>query len=97
MEGHDVATDLQITPWEAALGAKVDVPTLEGPAVVTVPAGTQSGQRLRLKGKGLPISKGKRGDEYAVIKIVVPKKLNPKERELFEELAKTSKFNPRTS
>jgi len=95
LRNHDLEVDVPVTPWEAALGAKMDVPTLDAAVTMTLPAGTQSGLRLRLRGKGLPKRGGARGDLYAVVRIHVPKELSPKERELFEELAKTSSFNPR--
>lgn len=94
-EGHDLLMDLPVSPWEAALGARIQVPTLDGSVTLTVPAGVQSGQRLRLRGKGLPKKSGGHGDLYAVIKIVIPRTLSPREKELFEELARTSNFDPR--
>jgi curved DNA-binding protein len=95
LEGRDIYADLQLTPWEAALGASVPVETPGGEASVTVPAGTSSGRRLRLRGRGMPNARGKPGDFYATAKIAVPKKLTAEERRLFEELAGTSKFDPR--
>ncbi|MEW6378529.1 MAG: DnaJ C-terminal domain-containing protein [bacterium] len=95
LKGHDLIVEVPVTPWEAALGAQVEVPTMEGTARVKIPAGVQSGQRLRLRGKGLPMSGGMRGDLYAMIQVAVPKTLDPKERELFEELARHSSFQPR--
>jgi curved DNA-binding protein len=95
LEGHDLYTELAITPWEAALGAQIDVQTLDETVTLKVPPGTQSGQKLRLRAKGMPNVKGRRGDLYAVMKIKVPKKLSKKERQLFEELSKVSSFNPR--
>jgi curved DNA-binding protein len=96
VEGRDLFVDLPVAPWEAALGAEVPVPTLDGSARVKVPAGSSSGRRLRLRGQGLPDSGGGQGgDLYAVVMIHVPKKLTRRERELFEQLASTSKFNPR--
>jgi curved DNA-binding protein len=92
---HDLYLDLPITPWEAGLGASVDVPTMEGRVRVKVPPGAKSGQKLRLTGKGLPKPAGGHGDLYAVLQVVVPPTLNPRERELFEELGKVSSFNPR--
>jgi DnaJ-class molecular chaperone len=91
----DVQVELPVTPWEAALGAKVSVPTLEGPVEVTIPAGTQGGQRLRLRGQGLNRRGGGRGDQYAKLKIVNPPRLTPNERELFERLRNESRFNAR--
>ena len=96
IEGSNHEIDCLLTPWEAALGAKVAIPTLQGQAFITIPAGTESGQRLRLRGKGLPQKRGvEPGDLVAVIRIVVPKHMSAKEKELFEELAKVSSFNPR--
>lgn len=85
--GHDLVTDVLVTPWEAALGAKVDVPTLDGAVTLTVPPGTQSGQKLRLKGKGMPMPGSKdHGDLLAQVKIVVPRTLTDEQRELYERL-----------
>jgi curved DNA-binding protein len=95
LDGRDLSVDLRITPWEAALGARVPVETPGGEAKVTVPAGSSSGRRLRLRGKGLPNPKGKAGDLYAEVKIMVPRKLDDQERKLFEELARASDFDPR--
>lgn len=95
VEEYDIKSTLAITPWEAVLGTKISTPTLDGQVELTIPPGIQSGQQLRLKGKGLPKNKLTRGDQFVTIKIEVPKTLNEKERHLFEELAKVSKFNPR--
>ncbi len=95
-EGDDIHIDLPITAWEAALGTKIEVPTVDGKAMLKIPAGTQSGQILRLKGKGAPDPKtGKRGDQYVHIKITVPKYLDERSRKLFEELARLNPENPR--
>jgi curved DNA-binding protein len=91
----DLYFDLLLAPWEAALGAELEVPTLDGPVVLTVPAGTRSGRKLRLRGRGMATGSGGRGDLYAVAAIDVPPTLSDKERELFGELAKVSNFNPR--
>jgi curved DNA-binding protein len=96
VEGRDLTLKLPITPWEAVLGAEVEVSTLSGPVTVKIPPGTQSGQKLRLKGKGMPHTKGAPGDLYVVIHIAVPKKPGDRERELFEELRKVSNFRPRS-
>jgi curved DNA-binding protein len=90
LRGDDVETDVPVAPWEAALGASVPVRTLDGTARVKVPAGSSCGRRLRLRGAGLA-----GGDLYAVVKIVVPKKLTRKERKLFQDLAGESTFDPR--
>lgn len=91
----DIETIVPVTPWEAALGAKIEVPTLEGEVNMTLPAGIQSGQKLRLKNLGLPKRSSGRGDLYAIIQIHVPKHLSQEEKELFQKLEKTSKFSPR--
>jgi curved DNA-binding protein len=92
--GDDLEVDLPVAPWEAALGATVDVPTLNGRARVKVPAHSSCGRRLRLRGEGMPTNGGA-GDLYALVKIVLPKRLRREERELFERLAEVSKFDPR--
>jgi curved DNA-binding protein len=95
VEGRDLYMDLPLTPWEAALGATVEVPTLSETRRLKVPAGSPSGRRLRLRGEGMPSQGGKPGDLYATVKIMVPKRLSKDERELFERLAEVSRFNPR--
>jgi curved DNA-binding protein len=91
----DLQLELPVAPWEVALGGKVTVPTLNGSVEMTIPAGSQGGQRLRLRGKGLLRQGGGGGDLYVKLKIVVPSKLTADERELFEKLAATSGFRPR--
>lgn len=91
----DVQIDLPVAPWETALGARVNVPTLDGSVDMTIPAGAQGGQRLRLRGQGLNRRGGGRGDEYVRLRIVTPPKPTEKEIELFERLAAESRFNPR--
>jgi curved DNA-binding protein len=95
VEKYDVFVEVPVTPWEAALGAKVDVPTLDGVVRMTLPPGAQGGKRFRLHGRGLPSLGGRRGDLYVTVQISVPQTLTPKERELFQELEKASSFNPR--
>ena len=95
LEGRDLHVDLPVTPWEAALGAEVPVDTPGGEAKVKVPAGSSSGRRLRLRGQGLPNPRGQPGDLYAEVRIMVPRSPGRRERELFEELAKVSDFDPR--
>jgi curved DNA-binding protein len=94
-EGEDVVTLLPVTPWEAALGAAVTLPTLDGRVRIKVPAGTSSGRRIRLKNKGYPTADGERSDLYAEVRIEVPQTLGPQEKELLERWAALSKFNPR--
>ena len=95
LEGRDLYVDLALAPWEAALGASVKVPTLDGNARLSVPHGSSSGRKLRLRGKGMPGPRGGHGDLYAVVRIEVPKQLTAEERELFERLASVSSFDPR--
>jgi curved DNA-binding protein len=96
LDGRDVHVRLPVTPWEAALGATVPVPTPSGStAKVTVPAGSSSGRRLRLRGEGMPGPRGANGDLYAELRIMVPPQLSDRERELLEELAAVSSFDPR--
>ncbi|MGH8850931.1 MAG: DnaJ C-terminal domain-containing protein [Casimicrobiaceae bacterium] len=93
--GHDLFLDLALTPWEAGLGATVEVPTLAGPVNLRVPAGTRTGQQLRLSGRGLPRPQGSAGDLYAIAQLVMPPELSERERGLLKELAAASTFNPR--
>jgi curved DNA-binding protein len=95
LEGRDIYVDLPLAPWEGVLGTTVEVPTLDGTSRVKVPPGSSTGRKLRLRGEGFPGPRGGRGDLYAVVKIEVPKRPTPEERELFERLAQVSKFNPR--
>ena len=91
----DLDVDLPITPSEAALGATVAVETPTGTARVRVPAGSSSGRRLRLRGRGLPKRGGGSGDLHAILKIVVPKELSDRQRELYEQLAESSSVDSR--
>ena len=96
VDGDNTEIEVPITPWEAALGTTIEVPNLDGNAEIKIPAGISSGQRLRLKNQGLNVRNGSRGDHYVRLKIVVPKHLSPSERQHFEDLAKSSSFNPRS-
>jgi len=93
--GHDLYLDVPVAPWEAALGAEIEIPTLAGRVALKIPAGSKAGQRLRLAGKGLPNPHGAAGNLYAVLSVAVPSVLNDRERKLFEELRGASSFNPR--
>jgi curved DNA-binding protein len=95
VKGNDLYVDLPVSPWEAALGAEVSVRTLSGTARVRVPPDSSSGRRLRLRGEGLPTTGAAAGDLHAVVTVRVPKRLEQEERELFEQLAAVSKFDPR--
>jgi molecular chaperone DnaJ len=95
-EQDDVYVEVPITVYEAALGARISVPTIDGTALVTIPPGTQSGTKLRLRGKGVPhLKDGGRGDLYVVTKIVLPEQMSESAKKKFEELGKTSPYNPR--
>jgi len=93
VDGRDVHLTLPITPWEAALGAKVAVPTLAGKVEMNIPAGAASGHRLRLKGRGLPGTPP--GDQYVLLKIVTPKPVSDEQRKLYQRLRDTFDFDPR--
>ncbi|MBM9509199.1 DnaJ C-terminal domain-containing protein [Actinacidiphila acididurans] len=93
--GRDIHVDLPVTAWEAALGATVPVAGPGGTVKVHVPPGTSTGRRLRLRGEGMPHPKGSPGHLYAEIQVMVPPSPSPRERELFEELAAVSSFDPR--
>jgi curved DNA-binding protein len=91
VDGHNLIHELELAPWEAALGAEISVPTLTGPVKIKISPGTQSGQKLRVRGRGL----GKDGDLIVATKIVVPSKISDAEKKLWEQLKRESKFNPR--
>ena len=93
--GGNLAIDLPITIAEAALGAKIDVPTLDGPVKVKIPAGTQDGKKLRVKGRGAPRPKGGRGDLHVVVRVEIPQKLSRQEKDLLEKFAEAHKDSPR--
>lgn len=95
LDGRDITVDLPVSPWEAVLGATVAVRTPGGEAKVKVPTGSSTGRRLRLRGEGMPNPRGTPGDLYAEIKIMAPPKPTARERELFEQLAAESTFDPR--
>ena len=95
VSGDDTIADIPIMPSEAVLGATIEVPTIEGKAEMKVPAGSQGGQRLRLRGQGLNKRGGGRGDQYVRLKIVVPTNPSEREKQLYKELASASQLNPR--
>lgn len=92
---HNLRTTLDLAPWEAALGAEVSVPTLDGTVTLRVPPGISSGQTLRLRDKGLPTRGGSVGDLLVTVRIVTPKNPSDRERELWKALAEASGFEPR--
>jgi len=93
--GHDLDLEVPVAPWEAALGAQIEIPTLEGEVAMKLPAGSKSGQKLRLAGKGLPKPGGGAGDLYAAVQVAVPAAPSERERELYEQLREASRFEPR--
>jgi curved DNA-binding protein len=97
VEGRDVYVELPLAPWDAALGTTVAVETPDGEAKVKVPAGTSSGRRLRLRGRGLPNPRGSPGHLFAKVLVMVPGKLSQDEKRLFSELAESSDFDPRVA
>ncbi|MFY9825718.1 MAG: DnaJ C-terminal domain-containing protein [Thermoanaerobaculia bacterium] len=95
VDGADIHTTVAVTPWEAALGGEAEVETPTGPVTVKIPAGTSSGRKIRLRGRGLSQQGGGKGDLLAELRLMVPDQLSPRERELFEQLAEESEFRPR--
>lgn len=93
--GCDIYTDLFLTPWEAALGTRTNIETIDGETKVHIPRGIQSGEKIRIPNKGYKASKDTRGDLVAEVKIMVPKQLTEQEKEIFKKLNEISKFNPR--
>ena len=95
-KGDDIYLEVPVTVYEAALGKKIEIPTIDGTAEMTIPPGVQSGTRLRLKGKGVTNLKTKlRGDQYIEIKIAMPDKISEDDRKKFEELERSHPYNPR--
>lgn len=92
-DGRDIYVTLPVAPWEAALGASVRVPTLGGPVTLKIPGGSQTGQHLRLKGRGLPGSPP--GDQYAVLNVVLPPADTETDKKLYREMAERMNFDPR--
>lgn len=93
LKGRDITLEVPLTPWEAALGCKVDVPTLGGPVTLSIPANARNGQQLRLRGRGLPGQPP--GDQFAVLRIVNPPADTEAARALFQQMARELPFNPR--
>ncbi|MGM0412533.1 MAG: DnaJ C-terminal domain-containing protein [Pseudomonadota bacterium] len=93
VDGHDLTLDLPVAPWEAALGSKVSVPTLGGSVELKIPEGARSGQRLRLKGRGLPGNPV--GDQYVRLKVETPAAKTEEQRELYERMREAFDFDPR--
>ncbi len=95
LKGCDLYTDLLLTPWEAALGARANVTSIDDETKIYIPQGIQSGERIKIPGKGYKDGNGARGDLIAEIKVVVPKQLSKQEKAMFEKLNEISDFNPR--
>ncbi|MFC1705674.1 DnaJ C-terminal domain-containing protein [Planctomycetota bacterium] len=95
VDGHDLAATIPVAPWEAVLGAKVALDTLDGEVVLTIPAGSQTGRRLRLRERGLIKRGGERGDMLVELRVLVPDQPSAAEKSLFEQLASVSRFQPR--
>jgi curved DNA-binding protein len=95
LDGHDLIHELELAPWEAALGAEISVPTLDGRVKLKIAPGTQGGQKLRVRNRGLPQRDGTRGDLIVLTQIALPAKVSEAEKKLWEQLARESKFNPR--
>ena len=94
----DIIHEMDIAPWEAVLGAEVQVPTLDGTIKLRIPAGAENGQQLRAKGRGLPKGKsGERGDFYVTLNVQLPESITPEEKELWEKLRDISTFRPRSA
>jgi curved DNA-binding protein len=97
VRGSDLYHDLELTPWEAVLGATVHIRTLDGTLSLRIPPGTVAEKQFRLRGKGLPTGNGTQGDLYAIVSIQVPSRLTPEQKILWEQLAAKSTFNPRNT
>jgi len=95
VDGHNLIHELDVAPWEAVLGANVEVPTLTGKVNIKIPAGMQNGQKLRVRGRGLPEQGGGHGDLIVLARIEVPTSVTDGEKQLWERLAKESRFHPR--
>jgi curved DNA-binding protein len=95
VEDHNLVYEAELAPWEAVLGTSLSVPTLDGRLNIKIPPGTQNGQKLRVRGRGLPQRNGAQGDLIVVARIDVPAQVNESERKLWEQLARESQFNPR--
>ena len=95
LEGCNLYTDLNLTPWEAALGARINIDSIDGQETVYVQKGIQTGDRIRLAQKGYKDGKGGRGDLIAEAKIMIPKNLSEDEMQIYQKLKEVSNFNPR--
>jgi curved DNA-binding protein len=97
LHGFDIYTDLFLTPWEAALGTKANVETIDDSTSIFVPNGIESGEKIRIPKKGYKDGKGGRGDLVAEVKIMVPKELSEEETNIYKKLKEISNFEPRNN
>jgi curved DNA-binding protein len=95
VDGHDLVYEADVAPWEAVLGTTVSVPTLKARVSIKIPPGTQNGQKLRVRARGLPNRGGDSGDLIVLVRVQVPERIGERERALWEQLARESRFNPR--
>ena len=94
--GSDIECEVPVTLAEAMLGAKIEVPTIDGPTAMTLPPGTQNGRRFRMRGKGAPNRQGgERGNQYVRVHVVLPEKIDDRSRELLEEFSARNPMQPR--
>ena len=92
VDGHDLTYEAELAPWESVLGAEISVPALDGRVNIKIPAGTQGGQKLRVRGRGLPARNGGHGDLFVVTRIVTPSKISDTEKKLWEQLEARIEF-----
>ena len=95
LQGYDLYTNLLLTPWEAALGTKVELDSIDEKVSLYIPQGIESGEKIRIEGKGYHDGKAGRGDLIAQVQIMVPKNMTQEEKKLFEQLQKISHYDPR--
>ncbi len=95
VEGHNLIYEVAVAPWEAVLGASIWVPTLGSRVNIKIPPGTRNGQKLRVRGHGLPLRNAGQGDLIVQIRIELPERISESERKIWEQLARESQFNPR--
>jgi DnaJ-class molecular chaperone len=95
-QGDNITSEVPVTLAEAMLGARIEIPTIDGMTAMTLPAGTQNGRKFRLRGKGMPHLKGDgRGDQYVIVKVVLPEGLDARSQRLVEELDQRHPLQPR--
>jgi curved DNA-binding protein len=95
VEGHNLIYEAELAPWEAVLGTNLSVPSLNGRVSIRIPPGTQAGQKLRVRGRGLPARGDGNGDLIVVTRVEVPEKVSESERKIWEQLSRESSFKPR--